>query len=318
MTAPCSNPVYRRGHDLGGCLHQATNWGGQFRAAVIERLLAVLDLVGLHLLQDRARPAVVSRYLLEVLIEMSLDLTLRLGDEAQAPFVTGDAGSGKTLWTYDNWQCPCPIARPAVTVALVVTGWGLADGYFVLPYTIGNYLAPLLNTPVPDTDSAAFLEAELEVKERIDGFLSSKGTRTVDDFHRKLGRIVWDYCGMERSQAGLEKALSEIPALREEFHADVRVPGSGDTVNSSLEKVGRVSDFFELAELMCLDALDREESCGAHFREDHQTSEGEAKRNDDVFTHVSAWEFTGVGATPKLHKEPLTFENVKPATRSYK
>ncbi len=194
---------------------------------------------------------------------------------------------------------------------------GLADGYFVLPYTIGNYLAPLLNTPVPDTDSAAFLEAELEVKERIDGFLSSKGTRTVDDFHRKLGRIVWDYCGMSREEAGLEKALSEIPALYEEFKKDVKILGTNESVNLTLEKAQRVDDFFQLAMLMCHDALQREESCGAHFREEYQTEEGEAVRNDDDFAYVSAWEFNPDG-DPILHREDLVFENVKLSTRSYK
>ncbi len=194
---------------------------------------------------------------------------------------------------------------------------GLADGYFVLPYTIGNYLAPFLNTEVPDTESAAFLEAELEVKERIDGLLSSKGTRTVDDFHRKLGRIVWDYCGMARDEAGLEKALSEIPALYEEFKKDVKVLGTNESVNLTLEKAQRVDDFFQLAMLMCHDAIQRQESAGAHFREEYQTDEGEALRNDDEYAYVSAWEFNP-GGDPTLHKEELVFESVKLSTRSYK
>ncbi|MEX1279272.1 MAG: fumarate reductase/succinate dehydrogenase flavoprotein subunit [Acidimicrobiia bacterium] len=193
---------------------------------------------------------------------------------------------------------------------------GLADGYFVLPYTIGDYLADWLNTdPVPTSDPV-FAEALAGVEDEAHMWLSKRGTRTVDWFHRELGKIVWDYCGMERSQAGLEKALSEIPALREEFHNDVRVPGSGDTVNSSLEKVGRVSDFFELAELMCLDALDREESCGAHFRVEHQTPEGEAKRDDEDYAYVSAWEWHD--GEWNLHKEDLVFEEVTPTQRSYK
>ncbi len=194
---------------------------------------------------------------------------------------------------------------------------GLADGYFVLPYTIGNYLAPLLNTPTPDTEGPAFLEVEADVKSRIDGYLSSRGTRTVDDFHRQLGKIVWDYCGMARTEAGLNKALSEIPALYEEFKTDVKVLGTADSVNQTLEKVGRVDDFFQLAMLMCHDALAREESAGAHFRDEFQTEEGEAVRNDDEFAYVSAWEFNPDGP-PILNKEPLVFENVKLSTRSYK
>jgi succinate dehydrogenase / fumarate reductase flavoprotein subunit len=195
---------------------------------------------------------------------------------------------------------------------------GLADGYFVLPATIGDYLGQFLNeSPVP-TDDPSFAEVESELNERIQGYLSSRGTRTVDDFHRQLGRIVWDYCGMSRDQAGLEKALSEIPALREEFRKDVKVLGTGDSINHILEKVGRVDDFFELAELMCVDALQREESCGGHFREEYQTEEGEALRNDDEFAFVSAWEWTGDPGQPELNKEELEFENVELSTRSYK
>jgi succinate dehydrogenase / fumarate reductase, flavoprotein subunit len=195
---------------------------------------------------------------------------------------------------------------------------GLADGYFVLPNTINDYLAGKLGSqPVPTTHPA-FVEAEAEVHGRISRLLSTGGTRTVDHFHRELGKIMWDYCGMARNRPGLEKALSEIPALREEFYADVRVLGENETYNQSLEKAQRVADFFELAELMCHDALQREESCGGHFREEHQTEEGEALRNDDEFAHVAAWEFNGVGAEPTLHKEELDFKYVKLTQRSYK
>jgi succinate dehydrogenase / fumarate reductase, flavoprotein subunit len=195
---------------------------------------------------------------------------------------------------------------------------GLADGYFVLPYTIGDYLAGFLNTPVVGTDDPAFKAVEIETNERVAGYLSSRGTRSVDDFHRQLGRIVWDYCGMSRDAAGLDKAISEIPALYEEFKNDVKVLGNGESVNQSLEKAGRVDDFFQLATLMCIDARDREESCGGHFREEYQTEDGEALRNDDDYAYVAAWEWTGDMREPVLHKEQLEFENVKLATRSYK
>ncbi len=195
---------------------------------------------------------------------------------------------------------------------------GLADGYFVLPYTIGDYLAGWLNTPVVPTDDEAFRAAEIEVNERVSGYLASRGTRTVDDFHRQLGRLVWDYCGMSRDAAGLDKAISEIPALYEEFKTDVKVIGTGDSVNQTLEKVGRVDDFFQLATLMCIDARDREESCGGHFREEYQTADGEAVRNDEDYSYVAAWEWTGDLKSPTLHKEELEFENVQLATRSYK
>jgi len=195
---------------------------------------------------------------------------------------------------------------------------GLADGYFVLPYTIANYLAPLLGTkPVP-TNHAEFKRVEAEVGERFGRYMATKGTRSVDWFHRELGKIMWDNCGMERSQQSLEKALSEIPALHAEFLKDVRVPGSAATMNQSLEKAGRVDDFFELAQTMCRDALERNESCGGHFRVEYQTEEGEAKRNDDAYAHVAAWQWSGDPSQPVLHKEPLEFENVKLATRSYK
>jgi succinate dehydrogenase / fumarate reductase, flavoprotein subunit len=195
---------------------------------------------------------------------------------------------------------------------------GLSDGYFVLPYTIGDYLAPQLGEKPVGTDHEAFAQAEDEVRSRIDHWLSIKGTRSVDWFHKELGKIMWDYCGMARTKAGLEKALSEIPALREEFERDVRVLGSAETLNQSLEKVERVRDFFELAELMCRDALHREESCGGHFREEHQTEEGEAKRDDENFSYVAAWAWTGTPGSPELHKEPLEFKYVEPTQRSYK
>jgi succinate dehydrogenase / fumarate reductase, flavoprotein subunit len=195
---------------------------------------------------------------------------------------------------------------------------GLADGYFVLPYTIGDDLAPRLGEAKVPTDHPAFKQAEAEVKDRVHRLLSVKGTRTVDHFHRELGKIMWDYCGMARNKVGLEKALSEIPSLREEFYADVRVLGENETYNQSLEKAGRVADFFELAESMCTDALEREESCGGHFREESQTPEGEALRDDENFAHVAAWEFNGVGERATLHKEPLDFKYVKLSQRSYK
>jgi len=195
---------------------------------------------------------------------------------------------------------------------------GLADGYFVLPYTIGNYLAPLLGQkPVP-TDHPMFKQAEAEARARYDGYLAVQGSRSVDWFHRELGRIMWEHCGMERWSEGLEKALSEIPALYEEFKKDLRVPGTGAGLNQSLERAGRVDDFFQLAQLTCLDALRREESCGGHFRGEHQTEDGEARRDDEHFTHVAAWEFTGDGIEPKRHEEPLVFEEVHLAVRSYK
>ena len=195
---------------------------------------------------------------------------------------------------------------------------GLADGYFVLPYTIGDYLAGRLGTaPVP-TDDPAFRQTEDALRGDIDRWLSVGGTRTVDHFHRELGKIVWDYCGMARDRAGLEKAITEIPSLRDEFEKDVRVLGSAATVNQSLEKVQRVADFFELAELMCRDALHREESCGGHFRVEHQTDDGEAKRDDEHFTYVAAWEWKDRATPQSLHREPLDFEHVHLTQRSYK
>jgi len=194
---------------------------------------------------------------------------------------------------------------------------GLADGYFVIPYTMGDYLASSKFDKV-DTDHPAFKAAETEAMARIERLLGVNGSRTVDSFHKALGRIMWEKCGMARNAAGLREALLEIPKLREEFWRDVRVLGTGEEFNQSLEKAGRVADFLEFAELMCLDALQREESCGGHFREEYQTPDGEALRNDEAFAYVAAWEYTGDGSAPVLHKEPLEFENVQLATRSYK
>jgi len=195
---------------------------------------------------------------------------------------------------------------------------GLADGYFVLPNTISNYLAPQLGTkPVP-TDHPEFKAAEAAATERFAGYLAIGGTRSPDSFHQELGTIMWDYCGMERTKAGLEKALSEIPALHAEFRKDLRVTGSVQSTNQTLEKAGRVDDFFELAQVMCLDALTREESCGGHFRAEHQTEEGEAERDDEHFAEVAAWEWTGDPSNPIRNTEPLTFDNVHLAVRSYK
>jgi succinate dehydrogenase / fumarate reductase flavoprotein subunit len=195
---------------------------------------------------------------------------------------------------------------------------GLSDGYFVLPYTIGNYLAPMLNQPTPGIDHPEFIAAENAARERYNGYLAIGGTRSPDWFHREVGKIIWDYCGMERTQQGLEKALSELPALYEEFKKDLRVTGTGDTLNQTLEKAGRVDDFFQLGMLMCRDALERNESCGGHFRAEYQTDEGEALRDDENFCHVAAWEWTGDPMTAKRNIEELEFENVHLATRSYK
>jgi len=195
---------------------------------------------------------------------------------------------------------------------------GLADGYFVLPYTIADYLAGWLNTQPLATDNEAFLATEGDVKDTLEKLLSVNGTRTVDSFHRELGKIMIEHCGLARSRQGLEKALSEIPALREEFWKNVKVSGSNNTYNTELAKATRVVDFFELAELMCRDALAREESCGGHFRLEHQTEEGEAKRDDVGQAHSSAWEWRGHRQPETHHKEHLTFEYVALAQRSYK
>jgi succinate dehydrogenase / fumarate reductase flavoprotein subunit len=194
---------------------------------------------------------------------------------------------------------------------------GLADGYFVIPMTIGNYLA---RVPAADLDEEhpAFVDALASVRERTRKLLAVDGTRSVDSFHRELGQIMWDKCGMARTAEGLSEALEQIPLLREQFWKDVRVLGSGEELNQSLEKAGRVADFLELAELICRDALHRNESCGGHFREEYQTPDGEALRDDEHFAYVAAWEYTGDGHVPELHKEPLTFEHVHLAQRSYK
>ncbi|MFF5053087.1 fumarate reductase/succinate dehydrogenase flavoprotein subunit [Micromonospora sp. NPDC000663] len=194
---------------------------------------------------------------------------------------------------------------------------GLADGYFVLPTTIANYLA---SGPLDKVDAShpAAVEARTDVEDRIQRLLAVDGDRTVDSFHRELGQIMWEHCGMERSEAGLRKAIGEIRDLREQFWQRVKVSGTGEELNQSLEKAGRVADFFELAELMCIDALHREESCGGHFRAEHQTPDGEAQRDDDRFAYVAAWEFTATGEPSVLHKEDLKFEYVHPTQRSYK
>jgi succinate dehydrogenase / fumarate reductase flavoprotein subunit len=194
---------------------------------------------------------------------------------------------------------------------------GLADGYFVIPLTIGNYLARISHTDVPE-DHAAVKDTEREVKDRLDRLMSADGKRTVDSFHIELGRIMWNACGMERSESGLKDALARIPELRDEFWQDVRVPGSAADLNQSLEKAGRVADFMEFAEVMCYDALARDESCGAHYRVEHTTADGEAKRDDVNFAHVAVWEFNGVGEAPSRHEEELVFDNVQLSTRSYK
>ena len=194
---------------------------------------------------------------------------------------------------------------------------GLADGYFIIPYTLGDYLATARPAPV-DPQRAEVRGVEAAVRERVARLLAVNGTRTVDDFHRALGKILWERCGMERNAAGLRKALAEIPLLREEFWRDVRVLGTGEELNQSLEKAGRVADFLEFAELMCRDALHREESCGGHFRTEHQTPDGEARRDDANFVYVAGWEYAGPGQEPVLHKEKLVFENVHLATRSYR
>ncbi|HMO18912.1 MAG TPA: fumarate reductase/succinate dehydrogenase flavoprotein subunit, partial [Oligoflexia bacterium] len=194
---------------------------------------------------------------------------------------------------------------------------GLADGYFVLPYTIGNYFAGEKLESVSD-DSSEGKSALDENMSKLNRFLSIKGKRPSDSFHRELGKIMWDKCGMARNKAGLEEALRRIPALREEFWNNVTVSGTSEGMNQALERAGRVADFLEFGELMCLDALTREESCGGHFREESQTGEGEAKRDDSRFSYVSAWEYAGSGTMPVLHKEPLTFESVKLVERSYK
>ncbi|CAM4323715.1 fumarate reductase/succinate dehydrogenase flavoprotein subunit [Cytophagaceae bacterium 50C-KIRBA] len=194
---------------------------------------------------------------------------------------------------------------------------GLADGYFVIPYTIGAYLASEIRTPALSTDSEVFVNAEKAVKDQIDQLMNIRGTKSVDYFHKKLGLIMWDKCGMARNEAGLKMAIAEIQELRKEFWSNVRIPGEANNLNPELEKAGRVADFLELGELMCKDALERQESCGGHFREEYQTEDGEALRDDEKFAYVAAWEFQGESKF-ELHKEELKFENIKIAQRSYK
>ncbi len=195
---------------------------------------------------------------------------------------------------------------------------GLADGYFVLPYTIADYLADDIRTGAIANDTPEFMEAEAAVKDRLEKFIGNDGDTPVDDFHRRLGRIMWDNCGMARNREDLTQAIEDISALRDEFYAKVRVPGKLHGYNPELDKAGRVADLLELGELMCKDALEREESCGGHFREEHQTEEGEALRRDDEFTFVSAWEHKGAPKDAELHKEELVYDNIELKQRSYK
>jgi succinate dehydrogenase / fumarate reductase, flavoprotein subunit len=194
---------------------------------------------------------------------------------------------------------------------------GLADGYFVLPNTIRDYLAAAPFPKVAD-DAAEVVEARESVRNRIDHFLNCNGTRTVDSFHRELGQIMWDHCGMERNEPGLIKAIERIRELRREFWTDLRVLGGNEQINQSLEKAGRVADLLELGELMCVDALHRRESCGGHFRSESQTEDGEALRNDDEFAYVAAWEWGGENAPPILHRENLVYAFVEMKQRTYK
>ncbi|HAO51664.1 MAG TPA: fumarate reductase/succinate dehydrogenase flavoprotein subunit, partial [Runella sp.] len=194
---------------------------------------------------------------------------------------------------------------------------GLADGYFVIPYTIGSYLANEIRTNSIPTDHPAFVEAEKQVKDRITKLVSIQGKTSPEAFHKRLGKIMWDKCGMARNEAGLKEAISEIQALKKEFWSDVRVMGDVDEFNPELDKAGRVADFIELGELMCRDALNRNESCGGHFREEYQTEEGEALRDDENYMYVAAWEHQGESQW-ELHKEELVYENIKIAQRSYK
>jgi len=194
---------------------------------------------------------------------------------------------------------------------------GLADGYFVIPYTMGNYLADDIATKPISLDHPAFVEAEKAAADRISKLMSIKGNQTVESFHKRLGKIMWEKCGMARNEKGLKEAIVEIQQLKKEFWSDVKIPGAISEMNPELDKAGRVADFIELGELMCQDALNRKESCGGHFREESQTEEGEALRDDNNFTYVSAWEFKSESAW-ELHKEELTFEVAKPSQRSYK
>jgi succinate dehydrogenase / fumarate reductase flavoprotein subunit len=197
---------------------------------------------------------------------------------------------------------------------------GLADGYFVVPYTVGNYLGELgiAEAGFSDTKNTAFEQVEAEVKQRISQFMNTKGTRSPRSFHKETGQIIWDFCGMSRNQEGLNEAIDKLQKLKEEFWQNVLVVGKAEQLNAELERAGRVADFIEFGELMCRDALMREESCGGHFREEHQTKEGEALRNDTDYAFVGVWEYKGEGQIPVLQKEDLAFENVALATRSYK
>jgi succinate dehydrogenase / fumarate reductase flavoprotein subunit len=192
------------------------------------------------------------------------------------------------------------------------------DGYFILPNTINNYLASEISVPKISTNSPEFEAAEKEVVERLKKLLSIKGEKTASSFHKRLGKIMWDYCGMVRNEEGLKKALVLIKELREEFYNDLKVPGTYGEVNQELEKAGRVADYFEVSELLVTDALNRKESCGAHFREEYQTPDGEARRNDEEFAYVAAWEYAGEGKSHILHREELKFEEVELKERSYK
>jgi len=195
---------------------------------------------------------------------------------------------------------------------------GLADGYFVLPYTIQNYLADDIRTPRMSGDEKEFVEAEKESQDRLNKLLSIKGQRSVDSIHKELGLIMWDFVGMARNKEGLQNAIEKIRAVKKEFWSNVRIPGSNDGMNIELEKANRLADFIEIGELMALDALNREESCGGHFREEHQTEEGEALRHDDQYAYVSCWEYKGEDQEPEMHKEELKYEEIQLVQRNYK
>jgi len=195
---------------------------------------------------------------------------------------------------------------------------GLADGYFVIPYTIQNYLADQINVARFDTGSPEFEEAHKSVADRFEKLMNIKGKRSTDSFHKEFGKIMWENVGMARNKEGLEKAIEMISELKVEFWKDLKIPGEKEDLNQELEKANRVADFLEIGELMAIDALHREESCGGHFREEYQTGEGEALRNDKDFTYVAAWEYKGEGTDPALHKEPLVFENIEVKQRDYK
>jgi len=194
----------------------------------------------------------------------------------------------------------------------------LADGYFVLPYTIGNYLADEISSGKISTKTPEFDEAEKRARQQIDTLLNNNGTEPVDYYHRRLGKVIWDKCGMGRSEKGLKEAIAEVQQIRKEFFANVRVPNHSEYMNTELTKALRVADFIDLGELMCIDALNRNESCGGHFREEFQTEDGEALRDDENFKYVAAWEWTGDPSGPKLNKEDLIYENIKVQQRSYK